>query len=131
MNLEYYKQILAIFPEKPDLRNLQEYEEVPEGWPFLLKAILNKNERLLMFEVEDLNISLVCKTYTTDMIEKVSSMEEGQIIFLYDSVVTRNRLEKSIELDVGYVYSLKEVHDGLATNHKKKILAQSLRPRDI
>ena len=124
MSSEYYMQILTLFPEDPDLRILQEDEEVPDFWPLLLKSILNKNERLLMFEVEDLSVSMVCKTYTTDMIEKVSSMEEGQVIFLYDSVIARNRLEKTLEIDVGYVYSLKEVHDGIAAKHKKKILGR-------
>ncbi|MGD9580074.1 MAG: hypothetical protein AB7V50_01760 [Vampirovibrionia bacterium] len=121
MNLSFYRQVVEMFPDKPDINTLRDNSIVPETWPFCLKSILNKTSTMLYFEVSDLNLSILCETSASDVIEKVSAMKPGQIVFLYDSVAVINRKKNLIEIHVKSLYSLKEVNDGVAKKEQKEI----------
>lgn len=122
MDLSYYRQVVEMFPDKPDINTLRDNSSVPETWPFCLKSILNKTSKSLYFEVSDLELTILCETDDLAIIKKVSSLKPGQIVFLYDSVAFINRKKNLIEIQVKGLYTLKEVNDGLATQEKKETL---------
>lgn len=119
MDLSYYRQVVEMFPDKPDINTLRDNSSVPETWPFCLKSILNKTSKSLYFEVTDLELSILCETDNLAIIKKVSSLKPGQIVFLHDSVAVINRKKNIIEIQVNDLYTLKEVNDGLAKQDKK------------
>lgn len=131
----YYQQILSIFGEKPDLSSIGENDYIPQRWPLLLKRIIKKTGKALTFEVEDLNTILLCKTNNTDLIYKISTMQTGQIIFLYDAIARLNPRKEILEVIVTSLYTLKEVNDGLAKNaepvsvQEKKIIKVTTVPQ--
>lgn len=113
MNLAAYEQLLNLFPEKPSLKSLENNQRVPDNWPLILKRVLNKSERVVMFEVYDLDSTVLCEVKEPEMITKVVSLDEGQIIFLYDSTLKANNVRQMFEIKVNAIYTLKEVNDGL------------------
>lgn len=120
MSFDLYKQILNMFPEKPDLKALKAGMMIPENWPFLLGKTVYSNKNLLKFEISDLNNSIICEVKTLDMINKVSLIDKGQIVFLYDSLVIKNTLSEDFSIDVKLLFTLKEVNDGLPKTLRKR-----------
>lgn len=116
----YYQQVLTIFGEKPDLSSIGENDYIPQRWPLLLKRIIKKTNKSITFEVEDLNTILLCKTNNSDLVYKVSTMQIGQIVFLYDAIARLNPRKEIFEVIVTSLYTLKEVNDGLAKNSEPK-----------
>jgi len=121
MNNVYYKQILNIIPDKPNILALKVDSYISETWPVILKKIIDRTETTLTFEVSDLKNSILCEINDPEMMDKVSSMHEGQIIFLYDSIIALNKQSRVLEIKVNFVYTLKEVNDGLVKPPKSKI----------
>jgi len=122
MDLSYYRQVVEMFPDKPDINTLRDNSSVPKTWPFCLKSILNKTSKSLYFEVSDLELTILCETDNLAIIKKVSSLKPGQIVFLHDSVAFINRKKNLIEIQVNDLYTLKEVNDGLVMQEQKDTL---------
>jgi hypothetical protein len=118
MSLSSYKQLLLIFPEKPDLISLKVGEMFPEAWPVLLKNITGLTNGNVEFEITDSKHALYCITGSPDSISKLKDLSSGHIVFLYNSVLSLKNTGKGIMVNVDLVYTLKEVNDGLAKPRK-------------
>lgn len=131
MDLSQYKQMLMLFPDKPDLNKLDHNDNIPESWPLVLKRVTTNTNDLLNFDITDSKITLSCQIKDSKMIEKIVSMKNGQIIFLYDSKIIKNKELDDILIDTGIVYTLKEVNDGLVKPSNKKDIQLEKAPRKI
>lgn len=113
MKEAYYKQILDIYSEKPSLKTLRSGERFPEAWPMLIKSIKLCENNFFIFDISDLHQSVTCEISNSKMSEKISALQVGQVIFLYDSIVEFDSAENNIKVNVNLIYTLKEVNDGL------------------
>lgn len=128
MNLSYYKQILTISPEKPDISSLKVGNSVNETWPLILKSIINISKTQAIFEVSDSISSIICKMDSLKMVRKLSLIEPGQIIFLYDSKIYGIDNAGNLDAEVYLFYTLKEVNDGVpqTQKHNRKVRSAEL-----
>jgi hypothetical protein len=127
-NINYYKQILNIFPEIPKLSSLKDNIKIPENWPLLLSSIIKTTPESVLFSVSDLKETLTCELKDEKMINKLILLEIGQIIFLHKSKAKLNKLKNTLKIEVGSIYTLKEINDQLAqsknnpnTSHTSKL----------
>jgi hypothetical protein len=115
MELGAYKQLLNIFPEKPDITRLKLNTNVPDNWPFVLVSIQTKSKLDATFTISDSITSISCFTDNPKVVRKLNTFKIGQIIFLYDSKIYKDNFTEQPVIEVGQLYSLKEINDGAKT----------------
>jgi hypothetical protein len=120
MKEAYYKQILGVSPEKPELVSLKPEGKFPDNWPVLVESIIEKTDNILKFKITDLKTTMVCVVNNKAMLNKLTSIQAGQVVFLYDASLKLNPSGNVVDIIAGRVYSLKEVNDGIPQTEASK-----------
>jgi hypothetical protein len=111
MELEYYKQILKLFADKPDLASLKERDNVAGNWPLLLKSVVQYDDRSARIIVSDSKIDFYCDMSGLDLDVKLKTIDAGQVIFLDSAKVLLNKVDNSLKIKAKTILTLKEFND--------------------
>lgn len=111
-NLQY-SQFLDIYKITPSLTSLTKNKPIPKNWPLLFEGIVNIGQDDISFWIADLNTKAICISSNKKLINKISTLEPGQIIFLSEAIVVKHSKVLGLEIEVSLFQTIKEFNDSM------------------